>query len=161
MSKLFYDKYIRNKKIISHSAKGSEWDEHKYIKRIDGTYYYPDNYEGGRHLSDNTKKDNSSSSEKVELTENDIEKLANEVIKGNFGNGKTRKELLGTDYQKVQDRVNKILKSSIGSQKVSDSSSSKKIESGEKTMNKAIEKVTVASKGLNLDQVYSVYRNKK
>lgn len=43
-----------------HSAKGTTWDEHKYIKRIDGDYYYPDSYVGGRHLpssSKNTKKD--------------------------------------------------------------------------------------------------------
>lgn len=40
---------------LKHSAKGSEWKDHKYIKRVDGTYYYPDNYEGGRHLSDSQK----------------------------------------------------------------------------------------------------------
>jgi len=40
---------------LKHSAKGSEWENHKYIKRIDGTYYYPDSYEGGRHLSDEQK----------------------------------------------------------------------------------------------------------
>lgn len=37
---------------IKHSAKGTTWEEHKYIKRIDGTYYYPDSYKGGRHLPD-------------------------------------------------------------------------------------------------------------
>lgn len=46
--------------IIAHSAKGSEWDEknRKYLKREGtpgkmedtGKYYYPDSYEGGRHL---------------------------------------------------------------------------------------------------------------
>ena len=30
---------------INHSAKGSEWKDHKYIKRVDGTYYYPDDYD--------------------------------------------------------------------------------------------------------------------
>lgn len=40
---------------LKHSAKGSEWENHKYIKRIDGTYYYPDSYAGGRHLSDEQK----------------------------------------------------------------------------------------------------------
>ena len=37
---------------IIHSAKGSTWEDHKYIKRVDGVYYYPDSYEGGRHLPD-------------------------------------------------------------------------------------------------------------
>lgn len=35
---------------LQHSAKGSSWKKHKYIKRVDGTYFYPKNYEGGRHL---------------------------------------------------------------------------------------------------------------
>lgn len=45
-----YKYFIRSKPIfiasqhIEHSAKGSTWEDHKYIKRIDGTYYYPDNY---------------------------------------------------------------------------------------------------------------------
>lgn len=43
---------------LIHSQKGSEWKKHQYIKREgtagkledDGKYYYPDSYEGGRHL---------------------------------------------------------------------------------------------------------------
>jgi hypothetical protein len=26
--------------MLAHSAKGSTWEEHKYIKRIDGTYLF-------------------------------------------------------------------------------------------------------------------------
>lgn len=48
---------------LIHSQKGSEWKEHKYLKREgtkgkledDGKYYYPDSYEGGRHLSNGNK----------------------------------------------------------------------------------------------------------
>ena len=40
---------------LAHSAKGSTWEDHKYVKVVDGVYYYPDSYEGGRHLSDATK----------------------------------------------------------------------------------------------------------
>ena len=185
--------------VIRHSAKGSTWEDHKYIKRIDGTYYYPDDYKGGRHLSDAEGKSNFSEYTKddpdfddknyskknrlgdtefygfkrddgtsviveedmkwvlpkgTEITpdlikrlesfdlameekrnsgknyttadwqkwakeaidgsgtegEKDIEGLANEVIRGNFGDGGKRKELLGNAYQEVQDRVNEILK---------------------------------------------------
>lgn len=35
---------------LAHSAKGSEWKKHKYIKKVNGNYYYPDSYRGGRHL---------------------------------------------------------------------------------------------------------------
>jgi len=35
------------------SAKGTTWEKHKYIKVEDGKYYYPDNYEGGRHAETN------------------------------------------------------------------------------------------------------------
>lgn len=43
---------------LQHSAKGSEWEDHKYVKKIDGVYYYPVGYEDGRtidSLSDNSK----------------------------------------------------------------------------------------------------------
>lgn len=46
------------------------------------------------------------------LSERDIENLSNEVIRGNFKNGKERKDLLGEYYQQVQDRVNQKLKGS-------------------------------------------------
>ena len=38
-----------------------------------------------------------------------IEKLAQEVLKGTFCNGETRKQALGALYNKVQSRVNQIL----------------------------------------------------
>lgn len=37
--------------VLNHSAKGSEWEDHQYVKRENGKYYYPDNYPGGRHIS--------------------------------------------------------------------------------------------------------------
>lgn len=154
----------KNRSVLQHSAKGSTWEDHKYLKRIDGTYYYPDNYEGGRHLSDlegeESKDEDSGDSEKksgkLDLTENDIEKLSDEVITGEYGNGQTRKDLLGDNYQEVQDRVNEILLGGSAKKTITepDSESTKKVE-------KAVEKVTQASKGLDLESVYSVYRKKK
>lgn len=110
---------------LRHSAKGSTWKKHKYIKKIDGTYYYPDSYEGGRHLSDKEKetsgggageeREEETSEKKTwewgaeDLTDENIEELARLVIRGNFGNGKTRKDLLGEEYQRIQNRANKIL----------------------------------------------------
>ncbi len=47
--------------VAVHSAEGSSWKKHQYIKRKDGVYYYPDSYEGGRHLPDGEKADESES----------------------------------------------------------------------------------------------------
>lgn len=48
---------------LKHSAKGTTWEEHKYVKVIDGVYYYPVGYEKGRTVdslkdSDKDKGDN-------------------------------------------------------------------------------------------------------
>lgn len=42
--------YRNFKNFLSHSAKGSVWEDHKYVKRVNGTYYYPNGYEGGRTM---------------------------------------------------------------------------------------------------------------
>lgn len=162
---------------LQHSSEGSSWKKHKYIKRVNGTYYYPDSYEGGRHLPDGEKEKsmedelfeklkNSSdkdigqmlrgsfdkvlldqmgvdwtklpkeevdqmqrnlidrfekkteSNSKIDLSENDIENLAKEVIRGNFGNGQERKDLLGENYEEIQKRVNELIKGSAGSKTI-------------------------------------------
>lgn len=41
---------------IAHSAKGSTWEDHMYVKKVNGNYYYPDSYDGGRHISSLRKK---------------------------------------------------------------------------------------------------------
>lgn len=184
---------------LEHSAKGSTWEDHKYIKKVDGTYYYPDNYEGGRHLPDNNEKKSEEfdhekaatefnkffksladagsayfgSKEEWESmsledfkeiykdilgrdpdkdlskdalqnmfdsvkkqntretisgdvsTDKDYDTLAKEVLRGDFGNGQQRKELLGEKYSEVQKRVNELMKSS---KKVSTSSSKDPLE---------------------------------
>lgn len=50
--------------VIKHSAKGSEWEEHKYVKKEGDKYFYSESYEGGRHVggpADKETKDSSSS----------------------------------------------------------------------------------------------------
>lgn len=203
---------------LLHSAKGTTWDEHKYIKRVDGTYYYPDSYEGGRHLNSETKKETSEKMEdweknlyealkkdsnaidtakydfgdllikysglnlknvseaevdrmqrkivgrlekeaesKVSLDKNDVENLAKEVIKGNFGNGDIRKELLGEHYREIQDRVNELMKGSGSSKNLLDISESE-IKAGEKEVEKVVQSSTG---GMDMETVYEVYRKKK
>lgn len=181
---------------IMHSAEGSSWKKHKYIKREDGIYYYPDSYEGGRHVSDsNGKKSETDDKDKLsseeaaklnrrvyedliagrlyldedikdfsnfkemlaefygidpskykdsdlkniqkglnngvdpdterpmKLTKNDIERFAQEVVRGNFGVGKQRKDLLGENYSEIQKRVNEMYSSPVKNKKVSEASS--------------------------------------
>lgn len=206
---------------LVHSAKGSTWKEHKYIKRLNGTYYYPDDYEGGRHLPDGDNNDNSLSRndilDKLEditgmkregltdllnlsrekgydskefkellgilsegdeeqakkmvdlmkqekdsstLSSEDVEKLANEVIRGNFGNGQTRKDLLGEYYRQIQDRVNEIYREKSGSTKLSNVSK-EQVKKGEEIIEKVIDNIPPTTKGLDYETIYSVYRKKK
>lgn len=179
-------------KYLFHSAKGSTWEEHKYIKRLNGTYYYPDSYKGGRHLPESSKREQyqkskedetaktdsasdgseNSSIDIDELKEEDIATLAMEVIRGNFGNGDVRKELLGKHYQQVQDRVNEIYRSGSLNQPVNSQSLSAKKEVGERALKAVYDKLdkidqrdsgSKKSQGMDLAKVYSVYskRSKK
>lgn len=108
---------------LMHSAKGSTWEKHKYIKIINGLYFYPDEYVGGRHISDakkiteknKSKKAKDSSDKKGSEKEDDkesggkLDKYANAVISGKYGNGEDRKKKLGKNYDRIQNRVNQIL----------------------------------------------------
>lgn len=138
---------------LFHSAKGSTWREHKYIKRLNGTYYYPNNYKGGRHLDDADESGgglNDAEQEEYDtaassLDADDIEALAREVIRGNFGNGQTRKDLLGENYQLIQDRVNEILLGSnsgsskgVGQMKLSEASGTKAMRSGKERIDSVV-----------------------
>lgn len=146
--------------VLKHSAKGSTWENHKYIKRLNGTYYYPNDYEGGRHI-ESLENNSSSESQNSKLDENDLKNLADEVIRGNFGNGQIRKDLLGEYYQEIQDRVNQILKPGSANieTKISEVSN-ETIEKGEKKTTQIVESLTkkMESKGIDLDKVYSVYK---
>lgn len=206
---------------LSHSAKGSTWEEHKYIKRVDGTYYYPDSYEGGRHLPEGEKGDKSKEGlskddilskledmtgmkregltnlynlgrekgydsaefkdllsilsegdpdqakrmtdlmkqggSKVNLSANDIENLAKEVIRGNFGNGQERKDLLGENYAEIQKRVNELMRGSAGSTKVTEEKKEEAIKTVEKAIKSASSNVV---SGVDMSKVLSVYKKK-
>lgn len=145
--------------VVSHSAKGSEWEEHKYIKKIDGDYYYPDNYKGGRHLENN--EDDKKISTDSDLDPELIDAAARDVIKGLFGNGVDRKMTLGDAYQKIQDRVNEILRSNSGSVKISSEEAQKASEDGKKAVTKV---KSSAAASMDMNQIYSAYgglENKK
>lgn len=228
---------------LKHSAKGSTWKEHKYIKRINDTYYYPENYAGGRHLPDGEKKEEKDPTEEEKkeqslrertrvfdefesvaaemakkgeiewdpekvsnmskeelgelykkvtgvsledrdltrlynsreakknpeseeyepmLSSGDIDNLAKEVIKGLYGEGDTRKELLAENYEDVMKRVNELQKSA--KRKVS-SASEEDMSKLDETVKNASSKKTNSSvksgKGLDMDKIYSVYERRQ
>lgn len=142
--------------LLLHSAKGSTWEEHKYVKRIDGTYYYPDGYENGRNISSlegSKKEEPGSNGTSGDLSESDIENLAREVIRGNFGNGQVRKDLLGGNYDAIQKRVNELMESKVGSTKISEVP--KEVENKGKI---ALEKASnTVSKSADIQRIFSVY----
>lgn len=198
---------------LKHSAKGSHWKEHKYVKIIDGVYYYPEGYMNGKYsLPDGKSGGDSSGSDKSDskgrlkgwskkvysgldaeiakdpafldkllstwvnpntssvartenlygflkeyagidlndgfedlseekqlemvnkiykhyagkssdsksespsgkqkLTDEELDQLVNDVIRGDYGNGQERKDKLGKYYQEIQSMVNEKLKGS-------------------------------------------------
>lgn len=184
-----YRDFRTRSKSFRHSAEGSSWKKHKYIKRVDGTCYYPDSYEGGKEkpmedelfekLKNSSDKDigqmlrgsfdkvlleqmgvdwtklpkeevdrmqrslidrlekKTESNSKIDLSKNDVENLAKEVIRGNFGNGQERKDLLGGNYEEIQKRVNELMKGSAGSKTIP-SDKTKAIGVAEEAAKKAV-----------------------
>lgn len=159
--------------VLSHSAKGSEWKDHKYVRKVDGTYYYLDangnetttthniNVTSGdkkdekktEEKKDDNSKDSTTSKTKSDLTnitaadlsEENVEKLAKEVIRGSFGNGQIRKDILGDNYAVIQKRVNELMKGYVAAktEKTADASSTtttKKKKSTKKTSKKSTSK---------------------
>lgn len=151
---------------LEHSAKGSTWEEHKYIKRLNGTYYYPDSYKGGRHLPDGEKENKTEnqheSAEIGNLSSEDIESLAKEVIRGNFGDGEVRKELLGEFYADIQKRVNEIIKGPAGLKSFA-RATTESIKIAEEAAKHASKSSTTSPNsnvhsGVDMDKVLSVYK---
>lgn len=149
-------------KILIHSAKGSEWERHLYAKKIDGKYYYPSGYENGRTVDSLPGGGGGSSEEKEEeketgdLSEDDVHALALQVIRGDFGNGQIRKDLLGENYDVIQTKVNELMRAGdYGSAPMNSEKTEETAEKGKK----AAAKATQASKGIDMDKVLSVYKD--
>lgn len=166
------DYYVDSKGIheLRHSYKGTEWKDHKYIRKENGVYYYKEddkdfdesNYKDENLLGDTDfygfqredgtyvilnedlkwqlAKGQKATPELIKRLEsfsgdmdslrnkgkeisqknyetlasyainNDVDSIAREVLKGSFGNGAKRKELLGSNYASVQKRVNEMMK---------------------------------------------------
>lgn len=137
---------IVRKKELTHSAKGSTWKDHKYIKKVGDKYVYANSKNGtedtdtGESSGGSSDQTNTSgnNSENTGNTESgfDIEEMANKVIRGEFGNGADRKELLGDSYAEIQKRVNEILKGN--SKSTAKTVSKKDVKKGNDHVNKLL-----------------------
>lgn len=89
---------ISSDDVLRHSQ--GPWKDHKYVKVVDGKYYYPNSYKDGRTISDLKGS---------KLKDDDVNKIADETIKGEHGNGNARKEKFGKDWARIQNKVNEKL----------------------------------------------------
>lgn len=62
--------------MLSHSAKGSEWEEHEYVKKINGVYYYPESYMNGKYALPKGKKWSSGSDKEYDEKKKDEQPAA-------------------------------------------------------------------------------------
>jgi hypothetical protein len=111
-------------------------------------------------------KSTSKSSKSSTSSSSSIDAKARAVLAGKYGSGAARKKALGADYAKVQARVNELLKKSSSSKTSSTSATAttnavNKVANKKVTSTAASKYATVASKGLNLDTVFAVYKKKK
>ena len=62
---------IYNRRALVHSQ--GDWEEHKYVKKVDDKYYYPNGYDKGRTISDlgESEKKDSNRSEKSTYSKDD------------------------------------------------------------------------------------------
>lgn len=162
--------------IISHSAKGSEWEKHKYVKKIDGKYFYPDSYEGGRHVgtekskalfekakkfalgsrsnrnSESSSSSNGKPSSKISSSEKREEK---KYVPKEAVDPKDRKAVL----KRVNESLGRISKSNVKASKGKTSKASKG-EDSEETQNIAeqyVEKLEDAK--INLEMLRDAYKD--
>jgi hypothetical protein len=72
------------------------------------------------------------------LTKSQLKQATNDVIKGNYGNGQTRKNKLGSHYTQIQNSVNEKLGVKKSSSTSSTSSSSSSSSSDDKMVEAVI-----------------------
>ena len=137
------DRFGMTGNFLVHSAKGTSWKNHKYIKKVGNKYYYKDEKgelvegdpsDNGDILTETKESTTSSSKSKKskKSTETDrIKALANKVMAGKLGQNQLRKATSSKDYIKVMNTINSKFKKPSSS-----SSSSKSKEKEKKTSEK-------------------------
>lgn len=129
---------------LIHSAKGTTWSNHKYVKKVGDKYYYKDekgNLVEGEPTDETTDSgtETTSSKSKKSTDTDRIKKLANQVMSGSLSRADLRKNG-GKDYMDVMNAINAKFKkpSSSGSK-----SSKKETEAKEKKTSEKKTKETI------------------
>lgn len=95
--------YLRHEGI-----KGQKWGVRRY-QYEDGSLTPAGKKRYSKDDDEDKKKSSKTSSEKDKSEDSEVDKLAKEVIRGNYGNGAERKKKLGDKYAEIQNRVNEML----------------------------------------------------
>ena len=155
------DRFGMTDNYLIHSAKGTSWKNHKYIKKVGNKYYYKD--EKGELVegdpSDNgdilteTKESTTSSSKSKKSTETDrIKALANKVMAGKLGQNQLRKATSSKDYIKVMNTINSKFKKPSSSGSSSKSKEKEKKTSEKKTKEKKTSEKKTTEKSNSIEK---------
>lgn len=158
------DRFGMTGNFLVHSAKGTSWKNHKYIKKVGNKYYYKD--EKGELVegdpSDNgdilteTKESTTSSSKfkkSKKSTETDrIKALANKVMAGKLGQNQLRKATSSKDYIKVMNTINSKFKKPSSSGSSSKSKEKEKKTSEKKTTEKKTSEKKTTEKSNSIEK---------
>lgn len=155
------DRFGMTDNYLIHSAKGTSWKNHKYIKKVGNKYYYKD--EKGELVegdpSDNgdimteTKESTTSSSKSKKSTETErIKALANKVMAGKLGQNQLRKATSSKDYIKVMNTINSKFKKPSSSGSSSKSKEKEKKTSEKKTKEKKTSEKKTTEKSNNIEK---------
>ena len=153
------DRFGMTDNYLIHSAKGTSWKNHKYIKKVGNKYYYKDEKgelvegdpsDNGDILTETKESTTSSSKSKKskKSTETDrIKALANKVMAGKLGQNQLRKATSSKDYIKVMNTINSKFKKPSSS-----GSSSKNKEKEKKTSEKKTSEKKTTEKSNNIEK---------
>ena len=149
---------------LIHSAKGTSWKNHKYIKKVGNKYYYKDEKgelvegdpsDNGDILTETKESTTSSSKSKKskKSTETDrIKALANKVMAGKLGQNQLRKATSSKDYIKVMNTINSKFKKPSSSGSSSKSKEKEKKTSEKKTTEKKTSEKKTTEKSNSIEK---------
>ena len=158
------DRFGMTDNYLIHSAKGTSWKNHKYIKKVGNKYYYKDEKgelvegdpsDNGDILTETKESTTSSSKSKKskKSTETDrIKALANKVMAGKLGQNQLRKATSSKDYIKVMNTINSKFKKPSSSGSSSKSKEKEKKTSEKKTTEKKTSEKKTTEKNNSIEK---------
>lgn len=156
------DRFGMTDNYLIHSAKGTSWKNHKYIKKVGNKYYYKDEKgelvegdpsDNGDSIETKELTTSSSKSKKKKSTETErIKALANKVMAGKLGQNQLRKATSSKDYIKVMNTINSKFKKPSSSGSSSKNKEKEKKTSEKKTKEKKTSEKKTTEKSNNIEK---------